>query len=87
MTSTLPTRLVLAQHKRLLETVVAEHFPDDKGSYRYCVRIRGGKYHDTEFRCRTEESAMWVFDQVVDARTTGRDWNWLCEFSDSEARS
>jgi hypothetical protein len=81
-------RIVVAEHKRATETIVAEHYPYDKGSYRYCVRILGGKYHDLEFRCRTEESAMWLFDQVVDARMAGRDWNWLTgESNDSTAKS
>jgi hypothetical protein len=72
-----PRKVVVAQYQRKYETVCAEHHPDDDGSYRYCVRIIGGKFHDTEIRCRTKKSALWLFDLVVKAVVLDIDWSWL----------
>jgi hypothetical protein len=56
---------VLAQYKRASETIVAAHHADDAGSYTYTVLITGGRHHGVEFHCRTEQSALKVFDRIV----------------------
>jgi hypothetical protein len=77
MTVTVKSSTVLAQHKRATEVITATYHEWDRSSYRYTVNIVGGKFHGVVFRCRTEQSTMWLFDTVVAVRALDIDWSWL----------
>lgn len=68
---------VLAQYKRVTEVITAAHHSHDTGTYIYTVRIDGGIHSGIEFHCRTAQSALWLFDQIVGHRKHGIDWIWL----------
>lgn len=68
---------VLAQYKRATEIVTAAHHWHDTGTYIYTVRIDGGTHSGIEIHCRTPQSTLWLFDQIVAHRKRGIDWNWL----------
>lgn len=74
---------VVAQYKHGTETITAKYNPDIAQAYCWMVSIIGHKFHGIEFHCRTKHSALWLFDQVVRARTADIDWNWLTEGSGS----
>lgn len=68
---------VLAQYKRVTEVVTASHHLHDTGTYKYTVRIDGGPHSGVEIHCRTNDSTMWLFDQIVEHRKREVDWVWL----------
>jgi hypothetical protein len=74
-----PSTCVLAQYKRATEVITAAHHLHDSGTYIYAVRIDGGKHHNIEIHCRTYESTMWLFDQIVGHRRHDQEWLWLSE--------
>lgn len=76
----IPKVVVLEEITFGYEIIRAEHHTETRESYCYYVRLIYGPYHGLEFRCRTEESTLWLYDHVVACRATGRAWNWLDDY-------
>lgn len=73
---TVDFKCILAQSKWATETTTVE-LVDDVGSYTYMVSIDGGRHHGVQILCRSEASAMWLFEQIVTHRKSGIEWEWL----------
>lgn len=67
---------VLLRFARATEVITAEHHSDGYGMP-WAVCIDGGKHSGVVIHCQTQNSAVWLFNEIVLARKGNYDHPYL----------